>query len=44
LTFSGSFCPAKRATRTPIPLNTDMTNAMTTMKIWIATPIAALPA
>ena len=43
LTFSGSFAPAKRATRIPIPLNTDMTNTITTMKIWMATPMAALP-
>ena len=44
LTFSRSLAPAKRATSTPIPLNTDMTNTITTMKIWIATPMAALPA
>ena len=44
LTFSGSLAPAKRATSTAMPLNTDITNAITTMKIWIATPIAALPA
>jgi hypothetical protein len=36
--------PAKRETRTPIPLNTDMTNTITTRKIWKATPMAALPA
>src|SRR5213080_3435051 len=44
LTFSGSLAPAKRATSTAMPLNTDITNAITTIKIWIATPIAALPA
>jgi len=33
LTCSGSLAPAKRATSTPMPLNTDIMNTMTTMKI-----------
>jgi hypothetical protein len=44
LTFSGSLAPAKRATSTLMPEKTDITKAITTMKIWIETPIAAFAA
>jgi hypothetical protein len=42
-TFSGSSAPAKRATRTPIPVNREPMNTMTTRKICHDTPIAAFP-
>ncbi len=42
-TFSGSPAPAKRATSTLIPVNSDVMNTITTIQICVATPIAALP-
>ena len=42
-TFSSSPAPANRATSTLMPVNSDMMKTMTTMKIWLETPIAALP-
>jgi hypothetical protein len=35
--------PANRATSTLMPVNSDMMNTITMMKIWLATPIAAFP-
>lgn len=43
-TPASSPAPANRATSTPIPLNSDEMNTMTTRKIWKPTPMAALPA
>ncbi len=43
LTLSGSFAPAKRATSTPIPVNSEPMNTITTRKICHDTPMAALP-
>ena len=42
-TFSSSPAPAKRATSTLMPVNSDVMKTMTMMKICHATPIAALP-
>ena len=42
-TFSWSPCPVKRATSTPIPVNTEEMKTMTTRKICQETPMAAFP-
>ena len=41
--FSASPAPAKRATSTLMPMNSELMKMMTTMMICQATPIAALP-
>ena len=42
-TVSESFCPVKRATSTPMPVNTEEMKTMTTRKICHDTPMAAFP-
>jgi hypothetical protein len=42
LTFSGWSAPAKRATRTAIPVKSELMKTMTTMMICQDTPMAAL--
>jgi hypothetical protein len=43
LTRSASFAPANLATSTPMPVNSELMNTITTRKICQLTPIAALP-
>ena len=42
-TLSGSPAPAKRATSTLMPVNSELMKMMTTMMSCHATPMAALP-